>query len=316
VSPAFRTSAEVRSELEAACVGGAEFVTLGESEEGRPIDAMVFGRGPRTVSLVAGAHADEPVGPETLRTLVARHAVLYSLLNRFRFVVIPHINPDGEARNRAWIEKWPDLRAYKEQVQREPPGRDIEFGYPGMRIENRLAARLWEKHAPFCLHMSLHGMAVAEGAMLLIERTWIDRTAGLRAGFQEAARNAGLGLHDHDRKGEKGFEYIGPGFTTTPRGAAMREYFRDDPETAGKFHDSSMEQVRKLGGDPLCLVTELPLHNIENKDPQPGVPTAYLALRGGQDPADFDIAPLDLRTAMQLQLETLELALDCVYPDE
>lgn len=308
-TPRFRTSAEVRPELQAACAGGAEFLTLGESEQGRPIDAVIFGRGPRTVSLVAGAHADEPVGPETLRALVARHAGLGRLLDRFRFVVIPHVNPDGEVRNRGWIEKWPDLRAYKEHVRRELPGRDIEFGYPAMRVENRLAARFWKEQAPFCLHMSLHGMALAEGAMLLIEKSWIDRTAGLREEFEEAVRDAGLGLHDHDRKGQKGFEYIGPGFTTTPRGAAMRRHFHNDPETAARFHDSSMEHVRNLGGDPLCLVTELPLFEVKNPDPQPGLPTAYLALRAGANPAGFDIAPIALRTAMGLQLKTLESAL-------
>ena len=64
-----------------------------------------------------------------------------------------------------------------------------------------------------------------------------------------------------DRNGEKGFQYIGPGFTTTPEGQAMRAYFKSigDEQTVSLFRDSSMEFVRKLGGDPLCLVTEIPL---------------------------------------------------------
>jgi hypothetical protein len=310
--PAFRTAEEVRADLKAACRDRARFLTLGKTVQGRPVDAVLFGEGEKTVSLVAGAHADEPVGPETLRTLVRLHEELGTLLDRFRFLVIPHINPDGEAANRAWIERWPDPSAYRANVVREQPGRDIEFGYPRMRIENAMAASLWRVHAPFALHMSLHGMALAEGAMLLVEKSWIDRTGTLRAEFAAAAADAGLGLHDHDRKGEKGFAYIGPGFSTTPRGEAMREHFADRPRIAEKFHDSSMEYVRRLGGDPLCLVTELPLFVVKNPDPQPGLPTAYLALRDGADPADFEIAPLDLGAAMRLQLRTLELALDCV----
>jgi hypothetical protein len=41
----------------------------------------------------------------------------------------------------------------------------------------------------------------------------------------------------------------------------MRAYFldRDDLETAGCFRPSSMETIRALGGDPLTLVSEMPL---------------------------------------------------------
>lgn len=300
----FRTQDEVRLL--------APFRRIGESEERRPIDGIVLGRGKAAVSLVAGAHAEEPVGPETLRSFAIDPP--RELLDRFRFVIVPHVNPDGEARNRAWMERWPDPRAFLEGHVREPPGRDIEFGYPDMRPENRAVAAFLAEHAPYALHMSLHGMAAAEGAALLIERTWVDRTAALREGFARAAEEAGLGLHDHDRKGEKGFLYIGPGFSTTPEGAAMRRHFaeRGDERTARLFCDSSMEFVRGLGGDPLCLVTEVPLFLIDNPDPQPRVPTAYLAFRQRGE-IDLDrLRPIGIETAMALQRRTLELGLEAV----
>ena len=233
---------------------------------------------------------------------------------------MPHLNPDGEARNRAWTAQWPDAVAYLNLAFREKPGRDLEFGYPDMRVENRLVADLLPWHAPFALHMSLHGMAVAEGAMLLVERHWIDRTPGLRAAFVAAALGEGLAMHDHDRQGEKGFTYIEAGFWTTPEGAAMRRHFeaRGDKETAALFHQSSMEFVRSLGGDPLCLVTELPLFVLKNDAPQPRVPTAYLAFmdkvrRGEPVGAELEqLRPLDLRTAVRLQRKALELGLEAV----
>ncbi len=106
----------------------------------------------------------------------------------------------------------------------------------------------------------------------------------------------------------------------------MREHFeqQDDPETAAKFHQSSMEFVRSLGGDPLCLVTELPLFVVPNPSPRPGVPTAYLALmelrpalaikaRTGEPIGEkLDIRPLDLKAAVGLQLRALELGLEAV----
>ena len=166
--------------------------------------------------------------------------------------------------------------------------------------------------------------------MLLIDRHWAGRTQRLRDGFIAAARAAGLRLHDHNRKGEKGFFYIEPGFTTTPEGAAMRAYFLSlhDETTAACFHDSSMEFARSLGGDPLCLVTELPLFVVAQHEPvEAGRPTAYLAfrerlpqlrLRAAQagDLSDliepFGLSPLDLRTGVRLHLRALALGLAAI----
>jgi hypothetical protein len=334
----FRTCDDVRAPIREACAQNpdiAGFIHLGHSEEGRPIDAVILGNGKKHISLIAGAHSDEPVGPETLRTFIlqglAQRKQLRDLWKKYCFFIIPHINPDGEARNREWIRQWPDAGAYLRHAFREPPGRDLEFGYPGMRAENRLVSDFLKAHAPFALHLSLHGMGFSEGAMLLIERRWINQTEALRSRFAGYARKTGLRLHDHDRKGEKGFVYIAPGFTTTPEGRAMQAYFRTlgDEETAGKFQLSSMEYLRTLGGNPLCLVTELPLFVLTKqvKPPLTGVPQAYLKFRGkipeikakslaGNAPDDFleefQIRPLALNSAVRFQLFVIQLGLDTI----
>ena len=336
--PLFQTQADVQELIRAACEANADiasFHDLGASEDGRPLFGVVLGTGPKAVSLIAGNHADEPVGPETLRLFllegIKQRERLAPLFERFRFVVVPHTNPDGEARNQAWMAAWPDVQAYVREVRREAPGRDVEFGFPAMRAENRAVSGFLQAHAPFALHMSLHGMAFSEGAMLLINRPWAFRTERLQAGFAEAARGAGLRLHDHNRKGEKGFFYLGPGFTTTPEGEAMRTFFRSqgDEATAAFFHEASMDFVEGLGGDPLCLVTELPLFLVEREGTMydPGVPTAYLAFkerlpewklllqRGGDDSdllSGFRLQPLNLTVAIRLQLQALQLGLETV----
>lgn len=319
------------------CSSGAapgQFIELGESEEGRPITALRLGTGAHRVSLIAGNHSDEPVGPDFLRRFARQ--VLESpdafsdLLGPFTFFIIPHTNPDGEAKNRRWVEEWPDIGSYLRHAFREPPGRDMEFGFPAMRKENGIVGDfLWE-NGPFALHMSLHGMGFGEGAMLLIERAWTFRTQALRDGFARAVRSEDLSLHDHNRKGEKGFFYLEPGFSTTPEGEAMRWFFRarGDNATAVKFHDSSMEFVRRRGGDPLCLVTELPIFVLQGREEAPpGVPRAYLRLREelpelrlrlqrGEDIradlAGFDLRAVALSTGLRLQATTLELALSTV----
>ena len=284
----FRASGGVLGAMRAACEANpdlASFEIIGHSEEGRPIAGVTLGYGPRTATLVAGAHADEPVGPETLRHLVldglaargwgAEDGGLEALWDEWTLRIVPHVNPDGEAANWAWIERWEDLAddpaamlaLYLRERRREPPGRDVEFGYPSMRAENRAATDFLfsdGEAAPLALHASLHGMGFSEGALLLIEKDWLHAPEAepLRAGFREAARGAGLRLHDHDRGGDKGFRYGGPGFWSTPEGAAMRAHFEaaGDPETAALFHRSSMEQaILASGGQPLCVVTELPL---------------------------------------------------------
>lgn len=294
---------------------------------------IVVGSGPRTVSLIAGNHADEPVGPETLRTFVLKALTnrdeMAQWFERFQFVIVPHTNPDGEVRNRAWIESWPDPKAYLRDAVREKPGRDLEYGYPSMRPENEHVADFLREHGPFDLHASLHGMSAGEGVLLLINRDWTFRTQDLRDAFVEAAAARDLRMHDHNRKGEKGFFWIEPGFQTTPRGDAMRTYFRaqNNSEMARRFHDSSMEFVQSLGGDPLALVTEIPLFEVKNETPTPGRPDRYLELRDRlpeirarlrreQDVDDllapFDLRPVPLTAAMQLQLRAIELGLETV----
>jgi hypothetical protein len=96
---------------------------------------------------------------------------------------------------------------------------------------------------------------------------------------------------------------------------------------ASRFHDSSMEMVMGWGGDPLCIVTELPLWVVRDDEPTPGTPGTYLALKERLpdvrmrleqgEPVDdllapFDVAPLPVSTAMHLQLTALTLALEAV----
>ena len=354
----FRTSESVFGEMRAACETNpdlAAFETIGESEEGRPIAGVTLGTGPQTVTLVAGAHADEPVGPETLRAFVlgglaargwgAPDGGLEDLFERFTFRVVPHVNPDAEARNAAWIRDFDaadpaaTLAAYLRHRLREPPGRDVEFAYPDARRETAAATRfLFSDGAP-ALHASLHGMGFAEGALLLIDRDHLlaPATAALRDGFRAAAAAAGLGLHDHDRGGDKGFLYGGPGFTSTPRGEAMRDHFLalGDAATAGRFGLSSMETAARAAGAagaaaPLAVVTELPLFVLgaayRHAPGVPGLldrwtamqPAVAAALAAGRSLGPL-VAPLGLRVlglepAVRLHLRTLDLALDAARP--
>lgn len=260
-----------------------EPLDIGRSREGRIVEAFRFGHGSLRISLIAGCHADEPVGPEMLRRLVrflASRNPDDHLLSRSTWSIVPHANPDGERLNTAWgqsIQPAVDsrgqadtiyrLRPYLRSVVRELPGDDIEFGFPRdesdsrARPENRAVANFLAKRRPVDLHGSFHGMGFAPGPWFLLEPSWVKRTGKLRAELRGTVEEMGYRCFDIDRKGEKGFRRIDEGFSTRPDSAAMIAFFeaRGDSKTARKFRPSSMEFVRSLGGDPLTLVSEMPL---------------------------------------------------------
>jgi hypothetical protein len=236
---------------------------------------------PFRISLIAGCHADEPVGPRLLDRLLRALAALpdeHPARARCDWWIVPHVNPDGAAANAGWAEplgERVDPVSYVRNVVREAPGDDVEFGFPrdpgdtGARPENRAIDRWWrEAGGPFRLHASLHGMAVAHGPWFLVEPAWAERCEPLIRRCRAAVDELGYGLHDVDRGGDKGFVRIGPGFSTRPDSREMIRFFleRGDEATAALFRPSSMEAVRRLGGDPLTLVSEMPLFLLPPRD--------------------------------------------------
>jgi len=330
---------------------------LGASRAGRTLHGWRFGRGQAAVSLIAGCHADEPVGPETLRRLagfLSECSADHPLLTAYQWFIVPDANPDGARRNAGWAaetvelkdasgraDRGFDLHAYLGGVVREPPGDDVEFGFPrgaedfGARPENIAIGEFLFQGAPFAVHGTLHGMSFAPGPWFLLEPAWVDRTEAMRERLRGVVREMGYGLLDIDRRGDKGFTRIDEGFSTRPDSRAMAEHFleRDDPDTAALFRPSSMEHVRGLGGDPLTFVSEMPLFLLpgpdEVADPELAFEAgtrarlelhAWLASRAGattpealrREAAARGVRPIPIGDQMRLQVELINAALEAV----
>ncbi len=243
---------------------------IDRSRAGRPLGAYRIGTGSLAINLVGGCHADEPVGPRLLDKLVGYLASPAGdgLRSLGRWSIIPHINPDGAAVNAPWQPENAEVYDFGLLLQhrvRELPGDDIEFGFgtgaAALRPENTAALDFWRSAGPVDLHVSMHGMSVAAGPYFLVEEGWWPRFESHAEGLAREVAAAGYTLHDVERLGEKGFHRLAPGFCTRPDSGAMRDHFMalDDEATAGRFRPSSMEAVRSFSGDPLTLVTEMPL---------------------------------------------------------
>ena len=320
---------------------------IGRSREGRALFGYRFGHGPRRLSLIAGCHADEPIGPAMLDRLAAWLQTLDDRDPRLEgasWRLVPHTNPDGEAKNEAWtaglgpVATWTnsevavDLESYLRHVVREPPGEDLEFGFPrsdddhGARPEALAIAAFLDDGGPYDLHGSFHGMAFAAGPWFLIERAWIDRTFAMRDSLRSLVASRGYTVHDIDRRGDKGFERIDRGFTTRPDSRAMQAHFKalGDEAMASLFRPSSMEFVRSLGGDAFTLVSEMPLFLLPEQafpaDQPVHVPaTKKLRLAAARGSRELErtvqeekVRAMPIRDQIFFQLSFLDAALDAI----
>ncbi|GMR11984.1 MAG: M14 family zinc carboxypeptidase [Gemmatimonadota bacterium] len=267
--------------LASAPVSSEEGDVIGNSREGREVRGFIFGHGPTRVSLIAGCHSDEPVGPALLRRLACffTDSASHPLLERFEWWIVPHANPDGEVVNHTWEGGLAgslagatgasyDPVAFLTHMMRELPGEDIEFCFPRdaddreARPENLAIYDWWRSGGvPFDVHASLHGMAMSAGPYFLLDAAWAERCAPLKARCVAEVDRLGYTLHDVERHGEKGFHRLERGFGTRPDSEAMRAHFlaMGDEVTADRFRPSSMEVVRSFGADCLTVVSEMPL---------------------------------------------------------
>jgi len=242
---------------------------IGASRDGRPLHGFTVGSGRHTCTITAGAHADEPAGPVTAMVfaqwLAGNSPAAVQLRSRATFRICPQVNPDGAQRNSPWFAPVPQLTDYLEHVFREQPGDDVEFGYPGggkgpLRPENKAVADFLDGAGAPVFHASLHSMAYASGAWFLLGGP-ASADRHLQLELARVAFKHGLGLHDIERNGDKGFTRLALGFCTTPDSRAMAAHFLQlgDPATADKFHFSSMEYTALKNPDAYLMVTELPV---------------------------------------------------------
>ena len=252
---------------------GVNLERIGSSEQGHPLLAYHIGTADLpVVSIVAGSHPDEPAGALAAIDLARRYDHS-PILRQVQLHVVPQLDVDGVYAQTRWLQTYDEqvnTVLFLDQRMRRLPGEDREFAWPGapwggpVCPENLAADAFFSAAGPAIAHLSLHGMAVAEGAWFLLDRVGLQDPR-LWQDLRAISDLAGLGLHDSPRFGDKGFRRCGRGFCTIPNGAAMRRWARkSQPRFQDGFAYSSMEaaclRAQKAGAaKPLCAVSEFPL---------------------------------------------------------
>ena len=253
---------------------GVTAQVIGHSEQGRELHGLRCGD-PQLplVSIVAGAHPDEPAGPVAAIELL-RQWSLQALAQQVQLAVVPLMDVDGVVAQRDWLTPWDgaiDLQRYLQHRQRRLPGADREFAWPGapwggtVLPECAAAAAFLDECGPAIAHCSLHGMFMAHGPWFLLDRPALA-DGQLWQDCRDIAAAIDLPLHEFHRHGDKGFRRSGRGFCTTPSGAHMRRTFLalNDWDTAAGFGYGSMDSARARAQrhgapPPLTGISEFPL---------------------------------------------------------
>ena len=283
----------------------------------------------RLVSFLAERPADDP------------------LLAAATWSIVPHVNPDGEARNAAWS-------ASTVPAIDHLGGEDRVYDLPALyasrpcascrgttwssdsrairktaeaRPENRAVAAFLAEGAPFHLHASFHGMGFATGPWFLIEEAWIDRTAALR----DSMRRIRCGRWDTSSSTSTAAErkvFIAStrGSPPAPIRRSMVRWFEERERSRdGREVPSQLDGVRPLAGRRSLhhglRDAALPAAAGSWGDGRPDDPhfRAFLARIAGKAPEEVraemeksGVRGMPIRDQMRLQLAFLNAALVAV----
>ncbi|MFJ5772816.1 M14 family zinc carboxypeptidase [Streptomyces sp. NPDC093094] len=167
--PRYPTAGELAARAAALVerrAGDARLAPAGTSRAGEPLWLLSAGHGERQVLVVAGPHANEPVGGATALRLAERVLARPELTDGVTWNLLLCVDPDGLRRNEDWLHGPYTLGNYFRHFFRpgflEQPEWLPDGAAAAALPETRTLLRLQDELKPF-LQVSLHGVDVGGG---------------------------------------------------------------------------------------------------------------------------------------------------------
>ncbi len=244
---------------------------IGKTEQGNNLYGITIGQSHLPiVQIIAGSHPDEPAGPLAAIEYIKQFPS-HPLYQQVQLAIVPQIDVDGVISQQKWLEQYDeyiDIPSFIEHRLRRLPKKDREFSWPGAvwphttQIEAIYVHHFFSHYTAPIAHLSLHGMAIAEGAWYLLD-THLLQDPILWKKLIQIAKNNNFSLHDSLRYGEKGFRRAGKGFCTIPNGNAMRKWALQNNQYQNDFALNSMDSTFIKNKHTRCAVSEFPLIEIQ-----------------------------------------------------
>ncbi len=211
-------------------------IEIGRSVNDKPIKALVLGKGPETVMVLASIHGSEPAGTPFIDPMLAHIRKHPQLLTNRRIVIVPIVNPDGYERRRRTNVHGVDLNRNFPAANRTNNKRTGRKGLS--EPESRAIHALIWKHKPNRI-VSIHqpvgcidydGPAGKLAAAMAKACDLPVRRLGSQPGSLGSYAAVDLGIPTITLELRKGDESLGPDVLWKKYGAAMLAFieFREE----------------------------------------------------------------------------------------
>jgi hypothetical protein len=244
----------------------AQLREIGTSTEGRPIELLTIGNGPKAALLIGAPHPNEPIGTLTLdflsRLLCERQDLREQL--GYTFLIVKVSDPDGLTLNTGWLKEKFSPLTYALNYYRPPQDEQVEWGFPihyktlhftTPPAETQAVMWLMEEYRP-TFYYSLHNASFC-GVYFYLTR----RLPQLFTRLHQLVAKHELPLH----RGEPEVPYIQaweqaiyPLFGAREQYDFLANSLRTDPAPYLVTGTSSDDYLKQLVPESLSLVCELP----------------------------------------------------------
>ena len=216
---------------------GVRVDQIGNSRMREPLRVVSMGAGSRHVLVIAGAHANEPVGFHTMLALAGLLSEMPAFADGWTWHFLPVWDPDAASLNRWYtgqLTAWRYYRGFYRPAVGGQPGFTFPVSSAG-RVFDRPLPETWAvMHLIDRLHpdlvLDLHNGEIDSRAWFILNRRW----EGLAEGLRSVAARGGLSMADTTSE-YVGWESDGPGVfiepetapygqLSTPYGASLNQY--------------------------------------------------------------------------------------------